>query len=80
MQEEKCGHGEKHKPMRDVVQRACILLYDIEFTAQRHINSVSKIALARALESHEDLYKRLPKSAAWVPNKAAKKKVVSRKR
>ena len=80
MQEEKCGHGEKHKPMRDVVQRACILLYDIEFTPLRHINGVSKLALARALESHEDLCCRLPKSGAWVPNKAATKKVVSRQR
>ena len=36
-QEHTCGAHEEHQPMRDIVQRDTILLYDVEFTKEMRI-------------------------------------------
>ena len=67
-----------HKPMYDTVLRGSVLIYDVEFTEQKRISGVSKLALARALSEFKELRNILPKT--WLPVKALAKKKRSRKK
>lgn len=64
--------------MYDTVLRGSVLIYDVEFTEQKRISGVSKLALARALSEFKELSNILPKT--WLPVKALAKKKRSRKK
>ena len=78
MQEDVCGVHEKHKPMRDVVERGSILLYSVELTPTGRISGTSKQLLVNALKPFSELYKLLPKT--WIPACKKAKTRKSRKR
>ena len=64
--------------MMQEIERASILLYDVQFTGEGRINGNTKHAIARALKPFPALSKRLPKT--WTLQKKDKKKRKARTR